>query len=277
MQSFDQGTAVGQKDFKSNGLPLADKVAVVVGAGRGIGRATAKRLASAGARVIVVSRTPSELEEVAAEIQADGGRAISRVADITRFEDVQSLADFVRVAYGRVDVLVNSAGASLIAALDATTPTEWDRIMDTNLKGPYLCIWAMLDMLRASTSGQIVNIASKVGLTGHKLVSAYSAAKAGLIGFSRSLAHELRTDNVRVVVICPGPVDTPMRWAATPHLDPRMAISASTVADTILFLVTLDSAATAREIVLEAIEYDETAVPIEASQHPVSRSSPVFG
>lgn len=256
---------------------LAGKLAVVVGGGRGIGRATARRLASAGATVVVVSRTPSELDEVVAEIEADGGQASSRVADITRLEDVQSLTDFIREAYGRVDVLVNSAGASLIATLDDTTPTEWDRIIDTNLKGPYLCIWAMLDLLRASSSGQVVNIASKVGLTGYKLVSAYTAAKAGLIGLSRALAHELRIDNVRVVVICPGPVDTPMRWAATPQLDPKMAISPSTVADTILFLVTLDNGATAREIVLEAIEYDEKAVPIEASQHPVTSSSPVLG
>ena len=268
---------MGQAVSADHKPPLAGKVAVVVGGGRGIGRATAKRLASAGARVIVVSRTLGELDEVVAEIEADGGRASARVGDITRFEDVQSLADFIREAYGRVDVLVNSAGASLIATLDDTTPIEWDRIIDTNLKGPYLCIRAMLDLLRASSGGQVVNIASKVGLTGYRLVSAYTAAKAGLIGLSRALAHEFRSDNVRVVVICPGPVDTPMRWAATPNLDPKMAISASTVADTILFLVALDSAATAPEIVLEAIEYDEQAVPLEGSDHPVPSGSPVFG
>lgn len=249
--------------FTHDGRPLADKVAVVLGAGRGIGRATAMSLASAGARVIVVSRTPSELDEVVAEIGAGGGRSSSKVADITRLEDVQSLADFVRTAYGRVDVLINSAGASLIATLDDTTPTEWDRIMDTNLKGPYLCIRAMLDLLRASGSGQVINIASKVGLTGHRLVSAYTAAKAGLIGFSRALAQELSAENIRVLTLCPGPVDTPMRWSATPDLDPNLTIPAETVAQTILFLVSLDGRITVGcELVIEALGYQESAVPL---------------
>ena len=255
---------IQEKHFSPNGSPLADKVAVVVGGGRGIGRATANKLASAGATVIVAARTASELEQVVAEIEAAGGHASSRVADITRSDDVESLAAFVRETFGRVDVLVNSAGASLIAPLESTTQPEWDRILNTNLKGPYLCIRAMLDLLRSSEGGQVINIASKVGLTGHRLVSAYSAAKAGLIGFSRALAHELRSENVRVLVICPGPVDTPMRWAATPRMDRRMAITPGTVADTILFLVTLDSQTLMQEIVLEAFGYDEHAVPIDA-------------
>ncbi|MGH2619370.1 MAG: SDR family NAD(P)-dependent oxidoreductase [Anaerolineales bacterium] len=239
-------------------------MAVVVGGGRGIGRSTAYKLAGAGATVIVAARTASELEQVVAEIEAAGGHAISRVVDVTQSDDVESLAAFVRETFGRVDVLVNSAGASLIASLEATTQADWDRIVNTNLKGPYLCIRAMLDLLRASDSGQVVNIASKVGLTGYRLVSAYSAAKAGLIGLSRALAHELRSENVRVLVICPGPVDTPMRWAATPHMDRKMAITPGTVADTILFLVTLDPQTALQEIVLEALGYDEHRVPIDA-------------
>ena len=157
---------------------------------------------------------------------------------------------------------MNSAGASLIASLEDTDETDWDHILETNLKGPYLCTQAFLELLRASEGGQVVNIASKVGLTGYRLVSAYTASKAGLIGFSRALAQELRDEGIRVLVICPGPVDTPMRWEATPNLDPKMALAADTVADTVLFLVTLDGHTAMNEIVLEAMAYDEQAVPI---------------
>lgn len=252
-----------EEDRRLGTGPLADKIAVVIGGGRGIGRATAHKLASAGASVIVAARTISELDEVVAQITAEGGHAIARVVDVTRLEDVQALADSVQGAFGRVDVLVNSVGASLIAPLEATTEAEWDYIVDTNLKGAFFCIRSMLDLLRASDGAQVVNIASKVGLTGFRLVSAYSASKAGLIGLSRSLAHELSAEGIRVVVICPGPVDTQMRWEATPHMDPRFAISAATVADTILFLVTLEGQAAMSEIVLEAVAYDEHAVHLE--------------
>lgn len=243
--------------------PLRGKVAVVIGGGRGIGRETARRLASAGARVVVAARTASELESVVAEIATLGGEARAMPVDITRPDSVQLLAQSVRQAYGHIDVLVNSAGHSLIAHLDATTEADWDRVIDTNLKGPYLCLRAMLDLLRAAHGAYVVNIASKVGLAGHAQVTAYTAAKAGLIGFSRALALELKAENIRVVVICPGPVDTPMRWAATPNLDPSMVISAETVAETILFAVTLgDRAALSTELVIEAVGYQESAVPL---------------
>ncbi len=243
--------------------PFAGKVAVILGGGRGIGRATARQLASAGAHVVVASRTADELEAVASEIEAAGGRATAHAVDVTHNSSVQALASAVRHAHGQVDVLIYSAGVSLIAALDATSEADWDRVIATNLKGAYLCIHAMLDLLRASGGAQVVNIASKVGLTGHALVSAYAAAKAGFIGFSRSLAHELGQENIRVLTICPGPVDTPMRWAATPGMDPNQTISAETVAETILFLLKLDDQTTVDEIVIEALAYDESAVSLE--------------
>jgi NAD(P)-dependent dehydrogenase (short-subunit alcohol dehydrogenase family) len=242
--------------------PLSGKVAVVTGGGRGIGAATALKLASAGASVVVVARTGSELEAVTAKIAAQGGQARAHIADVTQSANVEALANELQNTYGQVDVLVNSAGVALIAPLDDTSEDDWDLVVDTNLKGPYLCIRAMLDLLRASDGAHVVNIASKVGLTGHELVAAYTAAKAGLIGLGRSLAQELATDNIRVTTICPGPVDTPMRWAATPDMDPRFALPANTVAETILFLVTLDGQAATNEIVVEAIAYDESAVPL---------------
>jgi NAD(P)-dependent dehydrogenase (short-subunit alcohol dehydrogenase family) len=242
---------------------LAGKVAVVIGGGRGIGRATALKLAAAGAQVVVAARSTSELEAVVSEIRARGGQAAAHMVDVTRADSLRTLADGLRRSHGRVDLLINSAGVSLIAPLEATAEADWDLVLDTNLKGPYLTVQAMLDLLRASGCAQVVNIASKVGLTGHQQVTAYTAAKAGLIGFGRALAQELSADNIRVTTLCPGPVDTPMRWAATPHMDRSQAISAESVAETILFLATLDGGTSiGSEVVIEATGYDEGAVSL---------------
>lgn len=242
---------------------LVGKVAVVIGGGRGIGRATALKLASSGARVIVAARTALELEDVVAEIEANNGQATAHCLDVTQFAEVEAFVTDLRDKIEHVDVLVNCAGVALIAPLDTTSEADWDRVIDTNLKGTFLCTRTMLDLLRASENALIVNIASKVGLTGHAMVTAYTAAKAGVIGFSRALAQELSAENIRVVAICPGPVDTPMRWEATPKIDPKLVISAETVAETILFLATLNGHTTTSEIVLEAIVYDESAVPLD--------------
>jgi NAD(P)-dependent dehydrogenase (short-subunit alcohol dehydrogenase family) len=243
-------------------MNLSGKIVVVTGGGQGIGRAAALKLASAGATVVVVARSKSRLRDVVAEVEDCGGQAIALAADVTQKADVDALNSELRNAFGRLDVLVNCAGVALVASLDDTSEADWDLVVDTNLKGTYLCTRAMLDLLRQSEAGLIVNIASKVGLTGHALVSAYTAAKAGVIGFSRALAQELSPENIRVVAICPGPVDTPMRWNATPQIDPRFVISAESVAETILFLAKLGDATTG-EIVLETPYYDESLVALD--------------
>lgn len=242
---------------------LTGKVAAITGGGRGIGRATALKLASAGATIVVVARNKPELDSVVAEIEAQGGQAMALVVDVTLFTDVESLAAELQEIFGQIDILVNCAGVALIAPLSTTSEADWDRVMDTNLKGTYLCTRALLGLLGRSDSALVVNIASKVGLTGHATVTAYSAAKAGVIGFSRALAQELGPENIRVVAICPGPVDTPMRWEATPQMDPKLALSAETVADTILFLAKLDGDVITGEIVIETLNYDESLVSLD--------------
>ncbi len=242
---------------------LTGKVAAITGGGRGIGRATALKLASAGATIVVVARNKPELDSVVAEIEAQGGQAMALVVDVTLSTDVESLAAELQEIFGQIDILVNCAGVALIAPLSTTSEADWDRVMDTNLKGTYLCTRAFLGLLGRSDSALVVNIASKVGLTGHATVTAYSAAKAGVIGFSRALAQELGPENIRVVAICPGPVDTPMRWEATPQMDPKLALSAETVADTILFLAKLDGDVTTGEIVIETLNYDESLVSLD--------------
>jgi len=242
---------------------LTGKVAAITGGGRGIGRATALKLASAGATIVVVARNKPELDSVVAEIEAQNGQAMALVVDVTLSTDVESLAAELQEIFGQIDILVNCAGVALIAPLSTTSEADWDRVMDTNLKGTYLCTRALLGLLGRSDSALVVNIASKVGLTGHATVTAYSAAKAGVIGFSRALAQELGPENIRVVAICPGPVDTPMRWEATPQMDPKLALSAETVADTILFLAKLDGDVTTGEIVIETLNYDESLVSLD--------------
>jgi 3-oxoacyl-[acyl-carrier protein] reductase len=242
---------------------LTGKVAAITGGGRGIGRATALKLASAGATIVVVARNKPELDSVVAEIEAQGGQAMALVVDVTLSTDVESLTAELQEIFGQIDILVNCAGVALIAPLSTTSEADWDRVMDTNLKGTYLCTRALLGLLGRSDSALVVNIASKVGLTGHATVTAYSAAKAGVIGFSRALAQELGPENIRVVAICPGPVDTPMRWEATPQMDPKLALSAETVADTILFLAKLDGDVITGEIVIETLNYDESLVSLD--------------
>ena len=243
---------------------LAGQVAAVMGGGRGIGRATALRLASAGASVVVAARSLSELEAVAVEASARGGHITTQVVDVTQSATVRALADGLRGTHGRLDILVNCAGVALIAPLAATSEADWDLVMDTNLKGTYLCVHALLDLLRASGKALVVNIASKVGLTGHAQVSAYAAAKAGVIGLSRALAQELGHESIRVVALCPGPVDTPMRWAATPQMNPRLTVPAETIADAILFLATMGEHVTlGAELVVEAVGYDPSSVPLD--------------
>jgi NAD(P)-dependent dehydrogenase (short-subunit alcohol dehydrogenase family) len=242
---------------------LSGKIAIVTGGGQGIGQATALKLASVGAIVVVVARSKSNLRAVVTQIEDHGGQAMALTADVTQSADVTALTSELRNTFGRVDILVNGAGVALIAPLADTSEAEWDLVVDTNLKGTYLCTRAMLDLLRQSETALVVNIASKVGLTGHALVSAYTAAKAGVIGFSRALAQELGPDNIRVVAICPGPVDTPMRWEATPQMDPKFVLSAETVAETILFLAKLGGDVTTGEIVLETLNYDESLVPLD--------------
>ena len=247
----------------TNNKPLENIIAVVIGGGKGIGRATAKALAAAGAVVIITARTELELESTASDIIELNGKVETTKVDITQSHQVGEFAQRLMDAYGRVDILVNCAGVALIAPLEETSEADWDNVIDTNLKGTYLCIYHLLELLKSSQDALVVNIASKVGITGHALVSAYTAAKAGVIGFSRALAQELSAQDIRVVAICPGPVDTPMRWEATPHIDPSTVIPADTIANTILFIATLGKGIKMSEIVLESAAYDESAVPLD--------------
>ncbi len=229
------------------------RTAVVIGAGQGMGKATALKLARSETRVYLVGRTAEKLEATAAEIRAAGGDCVVFPADLTVEGSLDGLLPQLEAS--GLDVLVNCAGEALMKSLDQTTLDDWQRIMSVNLTTSYVAVHALLPYLRKSANPSIVLIASKVALRGAPVV-AYSAAKAGVLGFARALSVELKQEAIRVVAICPGPTDTPMRWDATPNMNRDMVISADTVAETVWHVVTLPRGTTTGEIMVQAELYE---------------------
>ncbi|MBM3880327.1 MAG: SDR family oxidoreductase [Verrucomicrobia bacterium] len=189
---------------------LTDKVAVITGASRGLGRAMAQALANAGAHIGLVSRDAPRLEAVAAEIRSRGGVAEPFLCDVTSEEQVERLRDAVLERFPRVQILVNNAGINVRKAITEFTHAEWRAVLDTSLTGAFLLCRAFVPNLKGQGYGRIINltsIMSHVALPGR---TAYAAAKTGLLGFTRALALELAPDQITVNGISPGPVATEM-------------------------------------------------------------------
>jgi NAD(P)-dependent dehydrogenase (short-subunit alcohol dehydrogenase family) len=198
------------------------RVAIVTGAGQGIGRAIAERLAADGAAVAVADLNPDTAGDVARSIEAAGGQAVAVRVDVTSPDDAERLATEARTRFGGIDVLVNNAGILRSTRAAEVTPEEWHLVIDANLTGAFLCARAAYPALRASDHGRIVNVASMAGRATSTLGGVhYTTAKAGVLGLTRHLAREWARDGITVNAISPGIVDTPMVRGSTD--DARMA------------------------------------------------------
>ncbi len=224
---------------------LEGETAIVTGGGRGLGRAIALVLAGAGATVAVASRSADQVERTKREIESAGGKALALATDVTSRTAVEALIERTREATGRLDIVVNNAGVFVWKALGDLDESEWDRILDTNLKASYLLVRAALPSLVACGRGRIINVASIHGTIGEANVVAHCAAKFGLVGFTKALAAELRGAGVTVNAICPGSTDNKSlemtgRRRAAPL---REKLDAHDVAEAALFLVSPAAAA----------------------------------
>jgi 3-oxoacyl-[acyl-carrier protein] reductase len=189
---------------------LANQIAVVTGAGRGIGRAIALKFAAEGADVACVSRTAENSEKVAGEIRALGRRAWAWALDVSDSKAVAEAAKKIEAQTGRVDILVNNAGVTRDGLLMRMSEEDWDTVLDTNLKGAYLFSKAFTRAFLRQRSGRIINVASVLGLIGNAGQCNYASSKAGLIGFTKSLARELGSRNITVNALAPGFIETDM-------------------------------------------------------------------
>lgn len=235
-------------------MELKNKVAIITGARRGMGKSHALTLAKVGAKVVVADISEEECQKVVDEIKKNGGEAIAVKCDVTKKEDIDNMVKAAVGKWGKVDILVNNAGICQFKPFLELTEEEWDRTLDINLKGYFLCAQAAAKEMAKQKSGVIVNIASIVmgqigkGMAG---LAHYSASKGGIAALTKTLAIELAPYNIRVNAIAPGAIDTPM--AASAMTDPKMLEAtlamiplhrmgeAEEVSSLVLFLVSDDS------------------------------------
>jgi 3-oxoacyl-[acyl-carrier protein] reductase len=192
---------------------LADQIAVVTGAGRGIGRAIALGFAAEGADIVCISRTAENVEKVAGEVRALGRRAWAHTVDVADGAAVVAAADKLLAETGRVDILVNNAGVTRDGLLMRMSEEDWDTVLNTNLRGAFLLTKALTRQFVKQRSGRIINVASIAGLIGNAGQCNYAASKAALIGFTKSLARELGSRGITVNALAPGFIETDMTAA----------------------------------------------------------------
>jgi len=202
-------------------VKLPDRVALITGGGRGIGRAIALAFAREGAHVAVTARTGAELDAVAAEIRALGRKALAVPCDVGERTQVDDAVRRVAEGLGPIEILVNNAGIAVSAKLLDTDDALWERHLRVNLTGAFLMTRAVLPGMLAARWGRIVNVASIAGRQGYPYVAAYTASKHGLLGLTRALAQEVVTAGVTVNAICPGYVATDLTWASARNIQER--------------------------------------------------------
>ena len=229
---------------------LKDKVAIITGASRGIGRATALAFARAGAEVVLAARTQHDLETVADLIRTEDGGALVVPTDVTQVEAVEILVNRTLGAYGRVDILVNNAGIGVFETVVDSDPEMWNQVVTSNLKSTYLCSKYVLPSMLERQSGHIINVLSVAAKIAFKASSAYCAAKAGALAFTKVLAEEVRGENIRVTAVSPGSVDTPFWKGIERHPDLNLMLKPEQVAETVCLVAMQPAGIVTDEIVV---------------------------
>lgn len=231
-------------------LDLSGQTAIVTGAGRGIGRATALSLAENGAAVVLAARTAPQIESVAEEITANGGTALPVVCDIAREEDIQNLFTRLDAFSNQLDIIINNAAIGRYGLFQEFSTSDLDDLLAVNVRGTYICCREALLRMIPQKKGAIINISSVVGIKGYQNQSAYTASKHAIVGMTKSLAVEAQRYNIRVSVIHPGGVDTQLVRDARPDLAPEILMQPEDIAHAILFLLSLSERCAVDEIAI---------------------------
>ena len=227
---------------------LHGTIALVTGAGRGIGRAICTELGRAGASVVAAARTQSEIDAVAREITAAGGTVAAFPADLADERSIGELFGQIRERFGRLDIVVNNAGIGLFGPVAEFSAEAFDKVISVNLRGTFLCCREAMRIMIPQHSGYVINISSVVGIKGYPSQAAYTASKHGVVGLTKSLAAEAQPHGIRVSVVLPGGVDSGMVGDARPDLDRSVLLQPDDVAQTVLFLLSLSDRAAIDQI-----------------------------
>lgn len=218
---------------------LKDKVILVTGASRGIGKAISIAVAQSGAEVILVARDEEKLKQVNEEINHFKGKAVVIKADFSKENEVIQLFEQIKKKYQRLDVLINNAGVASFGNTEDFPIEEFDKIMNVNIRSVFLACQKAIKLMKEKNSGYIINISSVVGFKGYNEQCAYGISKHGVMGLTKSLAVELQEQNIRVSAILPGGVYTDMVGDARPDLDISVLMDPKDIAHTILYLLSL--------------------------------------
>jgi NAD(P)-dependent dehydrogenase (short-subunit alcohol dehydrogenase family) len=229
-------------------VDLSGKVAVVTGAGRGIGRAVALALGKNGATVITAARTEAQIEAVSQEISQAGGKSIAIACDLADEKQIEALFATVQEKFGRLDFQINNAAIGLFGQLAEFPTADLDRLLSINVRGTYLCCQQAMRMMIPQQSGYIINVSSVVGFKGYGNQSAYTASKHAVTGLTKALAVEAQPHNIRISVVDPGGTDTALVAAARPDLDRSILMQPEDIATAVLFLLSLSERAAVDEI-----------------------------
>ncbi len=239
-------TDLSQRDIGT----LDGKVAVITGGSKGIGKAIAFGLVAAGAKVVLAARTRETLEEVVTSLKESSSEALAVPTDVTDAAAVEGLVQRTLDVYERLDILVNNAGIGRFGPVVDFAPNDWDAVIDSNLRAIYLCTQSALSPMLVQGSGQIINVLSIAAKVPFEASSAYCAAKAGALAFTKVLASEVRQQNIRVTAVLPGSVHTPF-WDEIPqHPDFKQMLKPEHVADTVVSVCQQPSGMVTEEIVV---------------------------